>query len=103
VKHIKSYELRKLIFEAINPTIEIHRESDENYFWLEHNPCVTDQEIEDFIQSIPYFKQELKCFLLNDFPGVEEMFVTDEWQEEFEQKVKAWTESFEWLNGDGFC
>ena len=67
MKYVKSYELRKLIFDEVNPTIEIHRESQQNYFWLEHNPEATDEEIEDFIQSTPYFKQELKSFLLNDF------------------------------------
>jgi len=38
MKCVKSQELRKLIFDEINPTIETHRESNENYFWLEHNP-----------------------------------------------------------------
>jgi hypothetical protein len=87
MKYVRSHELRKLIFDAIDPTIEIHRESDENYFWLEHNPPATEQEIEYFIQSNPYLKQELKGFLLNDFFGVHEMLITEEWEEEFIQKV----------------
>jgi hypothetical protein len=38
MKCVNSHELRDLIFAEINPTIEIHTEFDENYFWLEHNP-----------------------------------------------------------------
>lgn len=96
---MKSHELRKIIFDEINPTIDIHRESDENYFWLEHNPDVTDREIEDFIQSIPYFDQELKNFLLDVLFEDKEMLVTEEWKEELIQKVSIWAKSCEWLNG----
>ena len=99
MEYVKVHELRELIFAEIDPTIERHRESDENYFWLEYNPAATEKEIEDFIRSIPYFTQGLKGFILNEFFGVQEMLVTEEWKKEFMQKVNIWARSHEWLKG----
>ncbi|HEY6977039.1 MAG TPA: hypothetical protein VH396_12170 [Chitinophagaceae bacterium] len=92
MKYVKPRELRKLIFNEIDPKIEIYRESDENYFWPEHNPPATEKEIDDFIQSIPYFTQELKSFLLNDFFEEKEMLISEEWKEEFMKNVWMWVE-----------
>jgi len=94
MKYVKQSELRKLIFDAINPTIEAYREAQENYFWLEFNPCTNEQEIDDFIKSIPYFEQELKDFLLDNCAREKVIVISDEWEEEFAKKVWMWVGNF---------
>jgi hypothetical protein len=57
---------------------------------------LTEQEIDDFIQSTPSFTHELKSFLLNNFFEDKGMLITEEWKKEFVKKVHIWAESFEW-------
>lgn len=95
MKIINSIYLRSVIFSAINEDIQIHRDSKNNHFFFEHYEFATEQEIEDFIRSIPYFGDGLKWFLSrrND-SGI---IVSQEWINKFWINTWKWATSEKWL------
>jgi hypothetical protein len=97
---MEPHELKKIIFDKINPTIEVHRESKRNFFWFEGYAFVSDQEIEDFIEPTPFFDLGLKIFLCNKFYQDQNARVSSSRKVTFIKKVYQWAESFEWLYGD---
>jgi hypothetical protein len=97
MKYIKPFELREIIFKSINSTIGIYRESKRNYFWFEYYPLATDCEVNDFIDSNPFFDSNLKNYLTNSFYSDKVTLITDKWYGEFWDKVYVWSESVEWL------
>lgn len=93
--------LGEIIFKKISETIDKHRESKRHQFDNEPYPGATDEEILDFIISIPYFDEKLKDFLLGNL--VEDtIIVSQSWENEFIKKTVLWAESFEWLHGDDY-
>ncbi len=58
--YVTPFFLKQLIFETINDSIELHRESKRNYFYFEHYDFAADQEIDDFIIVKKDFKKNLK-------------------------------------------
>lgn len=98
---ISKSSLRITIYNVINETIAVHRESKQNEIYNEDHPVITKTEMMDFIESNPYFDIMLKEFLRDKFiEDVDGMIVPEEWKEEFVNKVKIWVERFEWLDGD---
>jgi hypothetical protein len=87
---------------VINDTIDMHRESKKNFFYYEPYPTATDEEILDFIQSIPAFDERLKDFLVGNL-SEQTIIISDTWELEFLKKTQAWAASYEWLHGDGRC
>ena len=91
--------LTNIIFKAISETIDKHRESRRHQFDNEPYPSATDEEILDFIISIPYFDNKLKDFLIGNL--VEDtIIISQTWENEFIKKTRLWAESFDWLHGN---
>ena len=62
--HVTITDLRNIIFFKINDTITEHRQSKKDVHPFENFPMATEDEIDDFIRTIPYYDNELKSFLL---------------------------------------
>lgn len=99
MKAITKNYLTDMIFRLINEKIDVHRESKKNFFYYEPYPCATDEEVLEFIHSIPYFDERLKDFLVGNL-AEEAIILSQSWEIEFLKKIRLWAESFEWLHGD---
>ena len=99
MKAITNTYLADIIYRVINETIDVHRESKRNFFYYEPYPSATDEEILEFIHSIPYFDERLKNFLLGNLTE-KAIILSQAWEIEFRKRTQAWAESFEWLHGD---
>lgn len=89
------------IYRVINKTIDQHRASKKNAFFYEPYPTATDEEILDFIHSIPYFDERLKNFLAGNLKE-ETIIISQAWETEFFKKTMLSGESFEWLHGNNY-
>ncbi len=101
MKAITKDYLTDTIFRSINKTIDIHRNSKKNSFYYEPFPTATDEEILDFIHSIPYFDLRLKNFLVGNL-SEETIIISQSWEIEFLKKTLSWAASFEWLHGNDY-
>jgi hypothetical protein len=99
MKSITKEYLADIIFRRINKTIDMHRQSKRNYMEPEQYPVATDEEILEFIHSIPYFDIRLKDFIIGHL-SERTIIISQTWENEFILKCNAWAESFEWLHGD---
>ena len=99
MKAISKNYLVDIIYRVINDTIDMHRESKKDHFYAESCPLATDEEILDFIHSIPAFDERLKDFLVGNL-AEETIIISDTWELEFLKKTQAWAGSQEWLNGE---
>lgn len=93
--------LTEIIFKKTSETIDKYRESKQQQFDNEPYPGATDEEVLDFIISIPYFDQKLKDFLLGNLAD-NTIIISQTWENEFIKNVKLWAESFEWLHGNDY-
>ncbi len=93
--------LTEIIFKKISETIDKHRESKNQQFDNEPYPGATDEEVLDFIISIPYFAEKLKDFLLGNL-AEDTIIISQAWENEFIKKTRLWAESFEWLHGNDY-
>ena len=93
--------LAEIIFKKISETIDKYRESKSQQFDNEPYPGATDEEVLDFIISIPYFDDKLKDFLLGNLLE-ETIIISQSWENEFIKKTRLWAESFEWLHGNDY-
>ena len=93
--------LAEIIFKKTSETIDRRRESKQHQFDKEPYPGATDEEVLDFIISIPYFDEKLKDFLLGNL-AEETIIISQAWENEFIKKVILWRESFEWLQGGDY-
>ena len=57
----------------------------------------TDEEIVDFIFSIPYFDIKLKDFLLGNV-DLQNIIISQTWENEFIKKCNTWSEDMRWLD-----
>jgi hypothetical protein len=91
--------LVEIIFKKISDTIDIHRMSKRHLF--NYQPCSlpTEDEVMDFIISIPYFDDKLKDFLIGNL-GESTIIISQSWENEFIIKTRLWAESAEWLHGN---
>ena len=94
----KAY-LADIIYRMINETIDIYRASKKNQFYYDPYPTAADEEIIDFIHSIPYFDERLKDFLLGHVME-ETIIISQSWEIEFIKKCRIWVQGFEWLHGE---
>ncbi|MEO7766695.1 MAG: hypothetical protein ABIS01_04685 [Ferruginibacter sp.] len=93
--------LTGIIFKKISETIHKHREARKHQFDNDPYPGATDEEVLDFVISIPYFDEKLKNFLLgNLLEGT--IIISQNWENEFIEKTVLWTESFDWLYGNDY-
>src|SRR5687768_13205992 len=98
MKAITKNYLIDIISRIISVSIDAHRASkqkqpEENY------AMATDEELLDFIHTIPYFDIRLKDFLVGNI-GEQTIIIGQQWEIEFVKKVRSWGESFEWLHAD---
>src|SRR6188768_4007080 len=99
MKAITKDYLVEVIYRVISKSIDLHRSSKKNRALYEQLTTVTDEEILDFIHSIPYFDERLKNFLVGNLAD-ETIIVSQCWEIEFFKKTLSWAESFEWLHGN---
>lgn len=97
MKSISIQDLRSIIFEHIDETIDDHRKSKRNKFYYDPYPTATEDELDDFIKSIPYFTDDLKKFLLGKNHS-STLFVPYSWLERFDMAIWFWYDSEEWLD-----
>lgn len=93
--------LAEIIFKKASENIDQYRESKQQQFDNEPYPGATDEEVLDFIITIPYFDVNLKDFLLGNLAEVT-IIVSQSWENEFIKNTKLWAESFEWLHGNDY-
>ncbi|UEG50533.1 hypothetical protein LK994_03495 [Ferruginibacter lapsinanis] len=89
--------LVNIIERCINTTIYLRRNiSIES---VSHETiAVTDEEIVDFIISIPYFDIKLKDFIVGN--ESDQTIISQTWENEFIKKCIAWATNEEWLKND---
>ena len=89
--------LINIIERQVNKTIRIRR----------NDPMVqspndsfksTNEEIADFILSIPYFDERLKNFILGTLDE-QAIIISQAWEIDFIIKAARWAESNDWLHG----
>ena len=93
--------LTEIIFKKISVTIDKYRESKQQQFDNEPYPGATDEEVLDFIITIPYFDSRLKDFLLGNLTE-NTIIISQGWENEFIKNTRLWAESFEWLHGSNY-
>ena len=91
--------LTGIIFKRIADNINIHRQSKRHLGGMEHASVPTDEEVLDFIISIPYFDDRLKDFLIGNL-GETTIIISQSWENEFIIKTKLWADSMDWLHGN---
>jgi hypothetical protein len=90
IKNVHCEELRQVIANTIKPLIKKHRSKKENEFY---GTAPTDDEIDDFIISTPYFDDMIKDFLLS---GNGYWLLDDEDVKEFRNNLKSWVKSHDY-------
>ena len=101
MKAITRNYLAEIIYRVIQKNILQHRQSKKEAVYRKFITDVTDEEMIDFIHSIPYLDDRLKDFIMGNL--VERtIIVSQAWEIEFLKKNIAWAESFEWLHGDNY-
>ena len=93
--------LAEIIFKKASENIDKYRESKQQQFDNEPYPGATDEEVLDFIITIPYFDVKLKDFLLGNL-SEDTIIISQSWENEFLKNTKLWAESFEWLHGNDY-
>jgi len=91
--------LTDIIFRGINETIQPRRMSQKNHLFYLHYPTATKDELLDFIESIPYFDDRLKDFLMGNLPN-DNTIISQAWETSFIVKTKLWATSNDWLHVD---
>ena len=94
----KTY-LTDIIFRAINETIQVRRASQKNHLHYLQYPTAREEEILDFIQSIPCFDERLKNFLMSSQEDTATI-VSQSWETAFIVKCKSWAHHNDWLHKD---
>ena len=99
MKSITKDYLLDIIFRRINKSIDIHRQSKGKIIQQETYPVSTDEDLLEFIHTIPYFDTRLKDFIIGHL-SERTIIISQTWENEFILKCNSWAESFEWLHGD---
>ena len=94
----KTY-LTDIIFRAINQTIQTRRVTQKNHLYYLQYASATNDELYDFIQSIPYFDERLKSFLMGKLKETN-IIISQAWETSFIVRTKTWAESDTWLHAD---
>jgi len=94
--------LREAIRSVTTQTIHFHRNSKKD-FVVNNNTVASDEEINRFLFSIPYFDRPLCYHLMSD--GIianskTNLWITENWLHEFHVRVEYWSTSVSWLEGE---
>jgi hypothetical protein len=79
-------------------TIHYRRKIADNYFAKEIT-AITEEELIDFIATIPYFTIELKDFLMGNLT-VQTIIISQDWEKDFARKSIAWATNPTWTEMD---
>ena len=90
--------LINIIERRVNQTIGLRRNLSPAELAEEHFLYATNEEIADFILSIPYFDERLKNFILG-FLTEQTIIISQSWEIAFIVRTRSWAESDEWLHG----
>ncbi len=85
-----------IIVRQVSKTITLRRNNPAEKTTPEYAEA-TDEEIVDFIFSIPYFDIKLKDFLLGNV-DLQNIIISQTWENEFIKKCKNWAEDMCWLD-----
>ncbi len=102
MQSITATYLTDIIFRAINETIMVRRASQKNHLHYLNYPTAREEEIVDFILSIPYFDEQLKKFLM-DKQKETTTIISQTWETAFIVKCKSWANNNDWLHKDPIC
>ena len=88
--------LVNIIERHLNKTIQLRRNN--TIPELTENPgTASNEEIADFILSIPYFDDGVKDFIFGN-TNEQTIIVSQPWEIAFIVRTKKWAESVEWIN-----
>ncbi len=88
--------LISIIERHVNKTIQFRREAESEQSIPKRDRLATNEEIADFILSIPYFHDGLKDFILGN-TNEQTIIVSQPWEIAFIIRTKKWAECEEWL------
>lgn len=91
--------LATIIIGKIAEDISIHRKFRQQPCEDYSCPVPTDEEVLDFIITIPYFDDKLKDFLIGNLKETT-VITSQAWENEFIRKTNCWAKSLEWLHGE---
>lgn len=89
--------LINVIERQVNKTIAFRRHYPIETLIEEYYNNATNEEIVDFIFSIPFFDIKLKDFLLGNV-DLQNIIISQTWENEFIKKCKGWSEDIRWLH-----
>lgn len=101
MKNITAQEIRDIIFKEISPQIMWYRTAKDHWPESEYSRQeATEEEINDFIYSNPYYDSDLATHIGD--PGLlgysaNNANVSEDWEDEFIEKTKKWKDSELWL------
>lgn len=98
MKGITRDYLLYVINDCIKITIHYRRKIADNYFAKEKIQ-VTEEELIDFVTSIPYFTVDLKDFLMGNLT-VRTIIISQGWEKDFTNKCIAWATNPKWTETD---
>lgn len=90
--------LISIIERHVNRTIVCRRNPPIEELIKENFFDATNEEIADFILSIPYFDERIKNFILG-ISNEQTIIISQSWEIAFIVRVRKWAESDEWLHG----
>ncbi|MEO6547042.1 MAG: hypothetical protein ABIN94_03555 [Ferruginibacter sp.] len=90
--------LINIIERHVNRTIGFRRYYPMEELTPECFSIATNEEMADFILSIPCFDEALKKFILA-FSNEKTIIISQSWEIAFIVRVRNWAESNDWLNG----
>jgi len=98
MKGITRAYLLYVINDCMKITIHYRRKVADNYFAKEITD-VTEEELIDFVATIPYFSIELKDFLMGNLT-VQSIIISQDWEKDFARKAVAWATDPKWTETD---
>ncbi len=88
--------LINILERYINKTISIRRSNTSEEFNAYSKQDAANEEIADFILSIPYYDDRLKNFMLGNYDDTT-IIISQSWEIAFIVRAKKWAECDEWL------
>ena len=90
-----------IVAKYVNTTICRRRNLPQEYF-MPKTINASDEEIADFILSIPYFDDRIKDFIFGNIPETA-IIISQLWEIEFMKRCERWANEEEWLNDKSSC
>ena len=87
-----------VIEQYVSRTIGIRRNHSIEKLMHELVYNVTNEELADFILSIPYFDERIKNFIIG-FSNEQTIIISQSWEIAFIVRTRKWAESDKWLYG----